>query len=91
MTHQPDDRLWKLAKRRAQFKQSLAIYVIINALEVGIWYFTSGPDTYFWPFWSLLGWGVAIAMQYVNAYHLGDTFSAEEEYKRLVDQHDAKL
>ncbi|WP_211329961.1 2TM domain-containing protein [Deminuibacter soli] len=90
-TQQQDDRLWKVAKKRAAFKIALTVYVLVNALEVAVWYFTTGPYGYFWPIWSMLGWGLGIAMQYVQAYHGNTLFSTEEEYKRLVEQEDKQL
>lgn len=88
---QQNNRLWRIAKQRAAFKQTLASYVIINGLLVAIWYFTIGPYGYFWPIWSILGWGIGVAIQYMQAYHGSSLFSAEEEYKRLVEEEDKKL
>lgn len=80
-----EEMLWQLAKKRAAFKWSLACYVIVNALLVAIWFFTLGIGGYFWPLWPMLGWGVGIAMQYVNAYHT-DIFSVTNEYNKLKQQ-----
>lgn len=59
-----NDMLWQIAKRRAGFKWSVTSYFSVNCLLVAIWYFTSGPDSYFWPVWPILGWGLGIAIQY---------------------------
>ncbi len=80
---QKDQMLWQMAKRRAAFKASFAIYIVVNLALVAIWYFSSGPGSYFWPVWPALGWGIGIALQYVGAYHSNKLFSAEEEYEKL--------
>ena len=34
------------------------IYVVVNVMLIGIWAATGGG--YFWPIWSLLGWGIGV-------------------------------
>ena len=80
---QRDETLWQVARKRAAFKASFSAYVVVNLALVAIWYFTSGPGTYFWPIWPTLGWGIGIAFQYAGAYHTTRMFSAEEEYEKL--------
>ncbi|MBP1652205.1 MAG: hypothetical protein H6Q26_2362 [Bacteroidetes bacterium] len=82
---QRDERLWKIAKSRAAFKNSLIVYLVMNLFFWAIWYITTGR--YYggtpWPVWPGLGWGLAIAFQYFNAFHrdpFGDTL---REYERL--------
>jgi hypothetical protein len=88
---QSDEALWKIAKRRAAFKRSFAIYFLVNAVLVTTWYFSSGIGSYFWPIWPMFGWGIGIAVQYAAAYHNNTTFSAEEEYERLKRQQNNQL
>ena len=83
---QHDDTLWQIAKRRAAFKASLNSYIVVNILLVGIWYFSSGINSYFWPIWPILGWGFGIGMQYVSAYNKSNYFSAEQEYEKLKNE-----
>jgi hypothetical protein len=79
-----DDQLWRIAKRRARFKQTCLAYIFVNAFLVAIWYFTSGRgDLYFWPKWPMFGWGIGLAIQYLEAYHGGMIFSAQQEYDSL--------
>ncbi len=85
---QKDELLWQVAKRRVAFKGSLSAYVVVNLALIAIWYVTSGPGTYFWPFWPIMGWGIGVALQYAGAYHTHQLFSAEEEYKKLKQQQD---
>ncbi|MBV9987444.1 MAG: 2TM domain-containing protein [Chitinophagaceae bacterium] len=87
---QQDQQLWKTAKARVNFRRSLATYLIINAVQVAIWYLVSGAGSYFWPVWSILGWGIAIAFQYFNAYQSHGGSSAQEEYEKLKRKQELK-
>jgi hypothetical protein len=78
-----EERLWHLARRRAAFKRSFLVYLIVNVFLIGVWYVTAGPNTYFWPIWPILGWGLGIGFQYAGAYHGNSVFSAEQEYEKL--------
>jgi hypothetical protein len=85
-----EKRLWEIAKLRAAFKQHLAVYFVVNSFLVLVWLFTTGwrMGGYFWPIWPILGWGLAVALQYMRAYHAFDLFNTEAEYRRLKDQSD---
>lgn len=86
-TEKKDDLLWRMAKKRASFKWSLATYFFVNTFLVAIWYFSSQRGhAYFWPIWPMLGWGLGLAFQYFAAYHGDRIFSAEEEYEKLKRQ-----
>lgn len=78
-----DNDLWITAKRRAGFKISAFFYVAVNSVLVAIWFFSLDTNTYFWPKWPLLGWGIGIATQYFHAYHGNEIFSVQKEYEKL--------
>lgn len=78
-----DPELWEVAKRRAAFKRSLIVYLVVNAFLVAIWYYTSGTRNYFWPVWPLMGWGIGLVFQYLAAYRSNSFFSVEKEYQKL--------
>ena len=82
---QKDERLWKMAKSRAAFKSSLVVYLIVNLFFWAIWFFTTGEFNRGtpWPVWPGLGWGLAIAFQYFNAYHRDPFGDAVREYDKL--------
>jgi class 3 adenylate cyclase len=44
---------------RQSFKIHLTLYLLVNVFLVGIWAASGGG--YFWPVWSILGWGIAVA------------------------------
>ena len=79
--------LWAIAKRRAMFKRSFAAYFLVNSFLCAIWFITIGRNGgHFWPIWSILGWGLGIAIQYSHAYGNMDMFSAEKEYEKLKNK-----
>jgi 2TM domain len=78
-----DKLMWRIAKSRAQFKASLAAYLIVNTGLWGMWYFGSGPGSYIWPVWPTLGWGFGIAMHYYYAYHGMSADNIQREYDKL--------
>ncbi len=80
---QKDDQLWQMAKARASFRWSLITYVFVNAFLIAIWFVTSGPGTHFWPIWSIMGWGLGIALQYFNAYQGDKLINTQKEYEKL--------
>ncbi len=80
-----DQQLWQIAKKRAAFKISLLMYILVNCFLVAVWYFTSHRGG-FWPMWPILGWGIGVVLQYFGAYHQQNLFSAEQEYEKLKNQ-----
>lgn len=89
--NQRDEVLWKIAKKRAAFKRSFSLYVFVNTFLIAVWYFSSGPDAYFWPVWPIIGWGFGILMQYLGAYQGNNFFTDEQEYERLKNQQNNQL
>jgi hypothetical protein len=81
-----DKSLWRLAKKRAFFKQFAMIYIFISLLLTVLWYTRSGINNYFWPKWLMLSWGIAVVIQYINAYHGSKLFLKEKEYEKLKRQ-----
>ena len=85
---QRDENLWKLAKRRAEFKRSLITYLVINLFLWGVWFFTAyrhGDFSFPWPAFVSLGWGVGLAFSYMSAYS-GRESLTEKEYNKLKNQ-----
>lgn len=82
-----DEKLWQLAKKRADFQRSLASYFIVNAFLWALWWFTAGrrglnremPR----PVWCMLGWGIGLLFQYMNAYGASKKDLVDKEYEKL--------
>ncbi len=87
MESEKDERLWKIARKRAEFKKSLYGYIVVNIFLWGIWWFIQGKDSgyrgYPWPIWVMLGWGLGLAFQYFKAYNGDKEDLANQEYERL--------
>src|SRR5438045_1843217 len=91
-----DEQLWRIAKKRAGFKKHLATYLIINAFLWAMWYFTLGHtqienvsidgDSFPWPIWTTLAWGVGLAFSYYNAYHNNRESATMREYQKLKER-----
>ena len=82
-----DEKLWRIARKRASFRKSLFSYLVINAFMWGVWCFTDGQHTGFrgypWPVWLMLGWGIGLAFQYFDAYNGNKEDLAEQEYEKM--------
>ena len=83
---QKDEELWQMAKARVAFKWSFVSYFMINAFLITVWFFTSGVDSYFWPIWPLMGWGLGMAFQYFYAFHGNKMFNTRQEYEKLKNK-----
>ncbi len=94
--HQPapqgkNPELWELAQRRASFKSHLLTYLIVNTFLWAIWYFTMlhegrSSNTYPWPIWSTLGWGIGLVFHYAGAYVIPKSNAVENEYNKLKNK-----
>lgn len=76
-----DDEIREMAKARVSFRANAVAYVLVNLLLIGIWWFSSEGDGSFWPVWSILGWGAALAFHAWGAYGSGSGALAREEAK----------
>lgn len=86
MAKEKDDALWRIARKRADFKKNFFAYIIVNAFLWAIWWFTNGKNGFSgtpWPVWVMLGWGIGLAFQYFNAYNGSRADIANEEYEKL--------
>lgn len=86
LSKEKEQLLWNIARKRASFKWSALSYILVNSMLVVIWYLTSGSNSYFWPVWPILGWGLGIAMHYFEAYHGNTIFSTQKEFEKLKNQ-----
>ncbi len=87
MQTENDERLWRIARKRADFKKNLFVYLVINTFLWAIWWFTIGRNVGFrgypWPIWVMLGWGIGLAFQYFNAYNGTKEELTQQEYEKL--------
>jgi hypothetical protein len=57
----------KSIKRKRDFKQFVAVYIVVNTMLSVIWFLTT-PNEYFWPVWVMFGMGIALVFSYIDAY-----------------------
>ncbi len=72
----------KRLKAKRGFKVHLAIYLIVNAMLIGIWY-QSGTKS-FWPAWILVFWGVGLAFNAWAVYFQRPI--SEADIRREIEQ-----
>lgn len=88
-----EEELRKIARERAQAKVGfyihLIVYVVINALLVSIWYFTSDSSGGIpWFIFPLVGWGIALVIHGIVAFS-GSSLSNVED--RMTEKELSKL
>jgi hypothetical protein len=89
LKHMTDLEYMNLAKKRVRaknrFKWHCKLYILINAILIIIYFLVS--RSYFWPVWSLLGWGLVVAFDGIAvAFILSDASLSDkvsDEYNRL--------
>ncbi len=89
MEEQRDEKLWHIAKKRANFQRSLVTYFVVNAFLWFIWWFKSGrhgDHDMPWPIWVMIGWGIGLIFQYMNAYGGSRKDLVDKEYEKLKNQ-----
>lgn len=88
-----DPELWRIAKKRAAFKYHLLIYFVMNIFFWTIWYISlknnshlpAENDSFPWPIWPMLGWGIGVVFNYFAAYR-SDNQLVEKEYQKLKNK-----
>ena len=87
-----DSQLWEIAHQRASFKRHLFTYLIMTVFFWVVWYLSGGYDvnSFPWPVWPMIGWGIGIAFHYVNAYVLPKSNATEREYEKLIKEQQSK-
>lgn len=88
MENEKDQELWRLAKKRVSFKRHLATYLIVNTFFWCIWMMDEErhEQSIPWPIWSMLGWGIGLAFEYIGAYVTPKNNAIEKEYQKLKDE-----
>ena len=88
-----EKELWRLAKKRADFKKSLYSYFAVIPFLWAIWWFTIGRYAGFgahtWPIYATLGWGLGLVISYYEAYKAPGL--KEKEYHKLAARHGDSL
>lgn len=83
-------RARELAEVRYAFRWHLGMYVVVNVVLVGIWFFTSGPTGFFWPVFTIVFWGIFVIGHYVNAYRRPGRGWIEKETDKILREQDER-
>ena len=70
-------------KKKAEFRNHLLAYVVVNAALVVIWAMTGA--NFFWPVFPILGWGIGVA------FHTWDTFSRQRITEQKIQREMQRL
>jgi uncharacterized protein YraI len=88
MAELTDEQITKMAKARVAFKTHAMVYVLVNLFLAAVWFVTkdtagvsirAGPDSYYWPIWTHLGWGLGLAIHGFTTYGPGANMLQREE------------
>lgn len=85
MMHVHDERRAEAVERleaRRAFRQHLMVYIVINVMLIVIW--AASGAGYFWPIWSIAGWGIGIAMHAWSTH--GQRPLTEAEIRRETER-----
>lgn len=84
-----DEKLWKAAKKRVEFKKHLLVYLLINVFLWAIWFFTEPKHSNSflpWPAYVSLGWGIGLMFNFIGVYTGFKDNMVENEYNKLVNK-----
>ena len=84
-----EEEIRKMAKARVEFRRHALAYVLVNVFLVGVWYFTDA-DSFYWPLWVHLGWGLGLAFSAYHAYGSGGATAIAREEEKLRAKHGMK-
>lgn len=77
-------RALKQLKKRRDFYGHVLIYTLVNTFLVVIWAATSNGDTFFWPVFPMVGWGIGVVMNAWDVWY-GEDFR-EDRITREMDR-----
>jgi cytochrome b561 len=72
----------KRLEKRSEFWGHLAVYLVVNALIVTVWFLVSDGG-FFWPLFPLFGWGIGLLFHAVDAFRRP---YSEERIRREMDR-----
>jgi 2TM domain len=77
----------RLRKRR-EFIQHLAVYVVVNLVLGLIWLFTT-PGGFYWPMFPLFVWGIGLVFHALDAF--SPVFSSASPSEEKIEREIARL
>jgi hypothetical protein len=69
-------------RKKADFRNHLLAYLLVNATLVVIWFMTGAH--FFWPVFPILGWGIGVVFHAQDVY--GNNQISEADIRREMEQ-----
>jgi 2TM domain len=66
-------------KKKSDFRTHLLVYVLVNAMLIGIWAATG--TGFFWPIFVILGWGIGVVLNGWDVYRRPFPTQAQIEHE----------
>jgi fatty acid desaturase len=83
MTDSPDAGVREEARRRLKakndFKIFLAVAIVVILIVLVVWFVTSGPGSYFWPIWPIIGLSIGLLFSGLDAYGITRRYITESD------------
>ncbi len=89
LQNEKDRVLWRMAKKRVDFKNHLLSYLTVNVLLWCLWFITGKQtDDFFpWPLSVSLWWGFGLMWHFLGVYVFEGKFNqVEKEYQKLKER-----
>lgn len=85
-----DKMLWKMAKKRVEFRRHFTTYLLVNTFFWILWWFSGQRHNHEgipWPLFPMLGWGIGLAFHFLGAYvFYSSSASVEKEFEKLKNK-----
>jgi fatty acid desaturase len=83
MSDSPDAGVREEARRRLKakndFKIFAAVAVVVILIVLVVWFVTSGPGSYFWPIWPIIGLSIGLLFSGLDAYGITRRYITESD------------
>lgn len=88
-TNNAEQRLWRFARRRVEFKRHFIVYIFVNLFLWCLWAFTGskyGNNFIPWPAFVSFFWGIGLIFNFLGAYSGIKDSMIEHEYQKLLNK-----
>ncbi|MDQ2673808.1 MAG: 2TM domain-containing protein [Chloroflexota bacterium] len=76
------DRAVRRLKKKAEFRNHVFVYVVVNAALVAVWAWTGAG--FFWPMFPMVFWGIGVIFHAEDVY--GNDEISEEKIRREIER-----
>ena len=76
------DRAVRRLRKKAEFRNHVFVYVVVNAALVAVWAWTGAG--FFWPMFPMVFWGIGVIFHAKDVY--GNDEISEEKIRREIER-----